>query len=133
MIITDIQKLLDIQLKTVTSLPTVFTENMKSNQTSGTTWCRSTLLPARTAVATIGVGGQQQYHGLYQIDLFYPKDRGFANAGAMADNVIAKFQPGTRLAGTGFSVLIDGAWRIAGGGWETFYNCPVQVEWSVWL
>lgn len=132
MINREVQQLLDTQTKTVSGLPTVFTENQPSNQKSGTSWARTTLLPARTSIASIGLYGQQLYSGLYQVDVFFPKDRGFLNSSNMADAIIGVFQPSTILAGSTFNVLIMTSWRLPANTYETFYNIPVQIEWNIY-
>lgn len=128
---TEIQQTLDTQLRTVTDLPTHFIENLPSGQRANTKWVRSTLLPARSEVITLGTSFQEQGLGLYQVDLFYPKDRGFSTASAMADAVIAAFVPGAIHAGTEHDVRIRESWRLAGNEFQTFYCVSVQVEWMV--
>jgi hypothetical protein len=133
--LTDIHKLLDAELKLVTGMPDIYTENLPAaNQNAGTKWCRTTMLPARTDVVSIGLAYQERYQGLFQVDLFYPRDRGFSLASTQADLVIAYFYPGYRVqAVTGFWLLIEQSWRLPATTFNNaFYNPAVQVRWSVY-
>jgi Na+/glutamate symporter len=71
-------------------------------------------------------------HGLYQIDLFYPIDRGTGASIAMVDTVLAAFRRGTTV-GTTPVVNIEMSWREAGYSHQQFYCVPITVRWTAYV
>lgn len=131
MSITSTHALLDTQLKTVTGLPFLQAENIRFT-IDGNPWCRSTLLPARSTVISLGVGATKQMTGLYQVDVIYPQDSGSAVAHAMADLVVAAFPIGARLTDGTTTVIIEISSVMAAHPLLDFYYVPIQVQWSVY-
>lgn len=125
-----IQSLLDAHLATLVGLPKLQLENTKNIAETGKAFSRAVLLPGRATPRTIGLNGKTEFPGLYQIDLFYPMDKGTATANQMADAVIAHFARGLVLNDSEVSVKVDIAWREAGSRNEPFYHLPVMVQWS---
>lgn len=131
MIYATVQAALDAQLQTVTGLPALQLENTLYD-TKGkalTPYCRATLLPSEAQPATVGVTGKNEYFGLYQVDLFYPLDKGKASVNAMADLVVAAFARTVLTTGTGNQVKLRAAWAEAGGQDGQYYRVPVLVRW----
>lgn len=96
--INTIRKLLDAHLKRVSNLPTHVPEN--ATRTPGIDpWCRSTVMPSTSAVASWGSGVTLRQQGVYQVDLMFPAGQGVEAVSAMADKVIAAFYPGQESLG----------------------------------
>ena len=125
---TTIQALLDAQLATVTGLPTLQLENTRINPTNNTPWARATFIPAPTIVECVGPVGKDKLQGIYQVDLFYPQDRGTTTAGTMADLIVATFSKGLRL-GTSSELIIEIAYREVAYLFDPYYAVPITVKW----
>jgi hypothetical protein len=129
MSIAAVQTAIVTHLKTLTSLPPMQEENVTF--TPGTSWCRVTLLPARTQQVTLGLHGSDQLMGLAQCDLFVPVGSGVDAVNALADLVVAHFPRGTTLSTDTVTVHTHQVWRQTGGiGPQKFYGVPVVIEWS---
>jgi hypothetical protein len=125
-----IQELLDEQLATVTTLPTLSKENVRYEPKTNVPYSRTTLLPTEaTALST----HTDECQGLYQVDLFYPQSKGYTDAAETADSVIAAFQRGLELVEGGVRVHVRMAWRETALPFQQFYNVPVIVRWSCLL
>lgn len=122
-----IHKALDDRLKLVPQIPTIQEENVLKKLGPGTTsYCRSTLLPARTNPETLGPNGYNKLHGLFQVDLYYPQYETYTNCYDMVDNILSKFIMGTQLG----NVLIMNSYPIAGSSSTlNYYSVSVVIEW----
>lgn len=128
-----IQSLLDAHLQTLSNLPKLQLENTKNIGETGKPFSRAVLLPATpefVAPIRLSMPGEIVYTGLYQVDLFYPLDKGSLTANQMADAVMAHFSRGLLLFTDGVSVEIGIARREAAFRSEPFYHLPVSVPWS---
>lgn len=133
---------LDTQLQTVTGLPTLQIENTrKGNDKRTKEWTRSTLLPTKTSIETLGPLGYNKLKGLYQIDIFYPEDASYGDTFDMAELVLAKFIIGDNLNGINIlnsymiasqgvpgSISITGNVNVPG-----YYKAIVMVEWEYFI
>jgi hypothetical protein len=126
-----IHQALDSQLKTVVNLPPLQEENIRVKLGSGTkAWSRSTFIPNRSDIATLGNGGLTELNGLYQIDLMFPADEKYTNCTQMTDLVLAAFPVGLKLD----QLLIRNSYPSI--GYSTipgYYTIPILVEWSHWV
>ena len=129
MMFETIQLLLENNLAAVTGLPLYQKENTRITPGANEPWVRSTFLPARTFMQSIGITGTNTLHGMLQIDLFYPIDKGTATSNAMADLVIAAFPRGLQLSSLGMTVICELSWREAASRIEQYYSTPVVVKW----
>ena len=128
-----IRKLLDTQLQTVVGLPTLYTENNSIEVDGRGAFCRSTLLNSEPMPLTVGPNGNNQYKGLYQVDLFYPQDNGTTTQNALAGLVIDAFPRSLILndATTGLNVHVDMSWQLtAYTVQQNYYVVPISVRWS---
>ncbi|MGH6646214.1 phage tail terminator-like protein [Aquabacterium sp.] len=129
-----IQRLLDQHLQSIADLPTLQTENTKINPTNGVAWCRSTLIPSESLNVGLGPNGLIQQQGLFQIDLFYPKDYGIDASADMADKVMAAFIRGTELIDSdGLVVQVINSWRSTATVSGTTRKVPVFVAWRCFV
>jgi hypothetical protein len=126
-----IHEALDAQLKTVVNLPPLQEENIRVKLGAGTkAWSRSTLIPNRSDIVTVGVNGLTELNGLYQIDLMFPADDKYTNCTKMADLVLAAFSVGLQLN----TLMIRNSYPAAGYATVPgYYTIPVIVEWSMWV
>lgn len=126
------QALLDAQLQTVASLPTLQLENTRLNTNYVDSFARSTILPAQSNVLTLGFNAMTEKQGLYQVDLFCSDDIGSQSAFALADLVVAAFPVGLQLTDGTTTVVIRVASVMSAQSIDRYLNVPVQVQWSVY-
>lgn len=129
---TAIQTLLDTQLATISTLPTLYTENERSTAQTNKNFSRSTLIPAKTDVLTVGSAPLLRLKGLYQIDVFLPQGKGTAS-NSIADDVLNGFPAALQLTDGTYTVQIESVERIAGSIFQQFYNVPVMVHWTCFV
>ena len=125
-----IQDLLVNHLKTLVVLPTLQEENTRNIGKTGVSFSRATMLHTRPQQASVGINGKDAFSGLFQIDLFVPIDSGTADVNTLADTVVEHFPRGLTLTLGNVYVHIQLAWRETGSRFETFYNCPVVIQWQ---
>jgi hypothetical protein len=108
---TQIQQAFDTKLLTVPGITasnvTIYTENevlnfLKQPDISGLIGIRTTLVPTKTIVETMGVGSYVSVNGFYAVDVFGPVNKGYATVSTMADAILATFAHGQQLN------LVDG-------------------------
>ena len=125
-------KLLDAQLQTISGLPAFQQEN-KRFELAGGSFVRSTLMPSRSSVISLGVGANKQMQGVYQISCFYPQDGGSSPARVMADNVVNAFPIGLRLTDGVITVIVEITSVMSSTSMTNLYVVPVQVIWTVYV
>lgn len=128
-----IRTLLDTQLQTVVGLPTLYTENNRIEVDGRGSFCRSTLMNSEPMALTVGPNGNNQYKGLYQVDLFYPQDRGTLAQNELAALVISAFPRSLILndVTSGLNVHVDMSWQqTAYTVQQNYYVVPIVIRWS---
>lgn len=132
MIYAQIQTSLDAVLAAVAGIPAIQLENTLYNAKGRalTPFARTTLLPTQSTQRSVGVSGKNTYGGLFQIDLFYPLDKGKGTPNIMADAVIAAFNRRLITTPAGVQLVIQTAWCEAGRADDQYYNLPVVVQWQ---
>lgn len=130
-ITTATQTLLDAHLATVSGIPSIQTENTRFTDVEAP-WVRTTLLPALSALQTVGANAVRKYMGIYQVDVIYPEDVGFAPGRTMADAVVAAFPIGLFLTDGTITVQIEMATAMSALPLLTFTYIPVQIQWAVY-
>jgi len=131
----NIRTILDTQTKTVTSLPLMSAENVRTNIAGiKDSFVRTTLLPAEPTPLSVSSGGANQYTGLFQIDLFYKTDYGTSDSNSLSSLLQAAFPRGTILTDTnGVRVQIEMCWQqTAYTVQKTWYVVPVIVRWAAY-
>lgn len=121
---TEAQAALDSRLGTLASSPPVAWENVSYEPTEGTTYLRPSNLPAgHTAIGIANTDGIRGA-GIYQVDVFAPRNEGPGVALGIADNVADLFTRGLKLTSGDTQVIVgvptqdpaepSGAWfRVA--------------------
>ncbi len=129
----DIHQSLDTQLSSVVGLPTLQIENTrKTNDKRIKEWCRSTLLPAKTSIETLGPLGHNKLQGLYQVDIFYPEDYNYTDTFTMADLVLTKFIIGDTIDGINIinSYMLPSQNVSSNINIPGYYKIIVMIEWE---
>lgn len=127
---TTIQAILDTQLQTVAGLPVLQLENTRYEPKTGVPFVRPTFMPAETARLS---NTDDLLQGLYQIDVFYPTDKGTATASAMADLIKSAFVRGATYTTNSVNVHVVKSYREAGTVFQQFYKLSVMVQWNCQL
>jgi hypothetical protein len=128
MSLASIRSALETALNGITgSVPTAW-ENAAYSPVTGTAYQRATLLPAEPQNIEIGPGYTER--GIFQVDLFYPKDTGAKAAIARASLIRSTFAFGTELTSGSVRVNINatpeiGAARADGDR----FMVPVRIRW----
>lgn len=128
-----IQNILEAKLLTVTGLPVHQSENTLMKPSNTPAWCRSTLLPAATTVESIGANGRERKHGLFQIDLFYINNSGYAGATSMADTIISQFSKGLYLTDSTYTVMVLRSYIDGARPFPNYYQKSLVVEWECYV
>jgi hypothetical protein len=129
MSLVEVRTALESALATVTpSLPTA-QENVEFSPTPGSAYQQVTLLRAQPANIEIGPGYFDQ--GIFQVNLFFPKNAGPDPAEAQAEKIRAKFPFGGSLSSGGVTVNITGTPEVAPARPDgDYFMLPVKVRWS---
>jgi len=135
-----IHNTLNAPLAAIPDVPTIITENekgfLKSDKELSArcgVYLRSTLLPAETVEETIGTCGWNKWHGLFQIDLFYPYGEGTDKSNKLIDDIIAAYPQKDRLGDRKEKVHIRTVWRESAIQQTNFYMVPVVIRWDAWF
>lgn len=107
-------------------------EGRSFSPTTGQSWARLTGLPSGRAPAAMGSDAPQEWTGILQIDLFYPKDAGHAALLADVDKALAFFASGKRLDYQGQGVLIRRAERSPIRTEDVWQSVSVSVYCTAW-
>ena len=91
-------------------------------------WYRATFLPGIPVAAAIGAAGQNRHVGIFQVDLFEPKNIGDGLARVEAERIVACFKRGTVLTYSGVSVMIQESHREAGREDGDWFHIPVIIQ-----
>lgn len=127
---TTIQTTLDAVVAAISGIPAITTENNLTKVVAGKPFSRTTLIPARPNVLTVGTSGRDELIGIFQIDLFYPIASGSSAASAMADAVVAAFPRTYDVAAGSSRLRVTQSWREVGRVIEQMYVIPVTLAWS---
>ena len=103
-------------------------ENIDFSPTVGTRWYRATFLPGIPAATVLGDGSPNRHIGVFQIDIYDPKDSGDMLTQTEAERIIACFKRSTVLVYSGVTVRCTRAYRLPGNQEDTWYVMTVVVE-----
>lgn len=124
-----IRKLLEQRLNSVSGALTAQTafENVPFRAADGTAWQAATLLPAAPENPTLGDDFHREV-GVLQVMLFFPKNKGPAEATAQAQLLMAGFKRGTTMSEGSLRVLIDTTPQVGPGrNVNDWYQMPVSI------
>jgi hypothetical protein len=126
----DVKQQLDTAVGAVSGIPALVLENVINRPTSGTSFTRTTLLPARPNRLTVGVSGRDELFGMYQVDLYYPIGQGSTNALTAADLVVNAFPRTWSVAVNSDVLRVTQSWVEAGREVNGWYAVSVILQWS---
>ncbi len=128
-------------LDTMTGVPVVdgvkqiAWKNAKFKPNVGTMYLTSTLLPAATIAASIGVDGTDRPGGLYRVQIFAPANKGTFDVMELADIVTEHFARGVTLDYNGIRVHLTTS-EISPGiptnvpeSSEVYFAVGVDINW----
>lgn len=132
--INNVRKILETQLKSITSLPRFVPEN-QINTTTIDPWCRATMLPSRSTPVAFGAGTVLRLQGMYQVDLLYPAGSSLDDISAVADRIMEVFFPGVEdLTDGDIVVTISNISQLpAQIGAKQMYMVPLQIDWFTFV
>lgn len=123
---------LETHLATVTPNIATAYENTAFVPTPGVPYQQAFLLPATPGNIEIGPGYSEQ--GIFQTNLFFPKDVGAGVAITQAELIRAAFPFGSSLVNAGITVNIVGTPEIAPARSDgDRYMVPVKIRWRAWV
>ena len=126
------QNALDATLSGIADLPTIVLENT-DRDTCDDYYMRSTLLPARAEITSLGETGWNRFFGLYQVDLFYPVNESSDAANFDADKIIAGFPQKTIIINGSTKLRIVNRWREVKRNVDKKHQVPVFIEWEFYV
>lgn len=104
--------------------------NVKFTPTVGTPYLRATILRGETVQSSLGSAGLNRHVGLYQIDVFYPVEKGEVLPLQIASQIVERFKRGTSMTRSGVTVRVEAPPSILpmmiDNGWAIV---PVRVRW----
>lgn len=127
---SDIRSALRAQLLTTPGLPAAQAwENVRFEPTEGRAYFREKLLPNGSTPQTIGDRIRIRHDVLYQVDFFFPLDKGAKAAEGLADALVqATFFPSLVVSANGQTVTVKAAQRAASLQRDTWYQVPVTIS-----
>lgn len=100
---------------------------------AGQSWARITGLPSDRYPAALGTDAPQEWTGVFQIDLFHPKDTGTGPILADADKALAFFRSGKRLNYQKQGVLIRKSSRSPLRDDDIWQVVSISVYCTAWV
>ncbi len=128
----DIRSALEVKLNSIADLPDVAWENVSYSPTTGQSYVRPKLIPARREPAVRGLNPQMYYQGMYRVDCFVPTGAGPSAADDLADKIIDAFEATTDVVNGSTIVSIRYAERGLGVAEDTFYSVGVDIGWYIY-
>ena len=135
-----INDILEAQVAAISDFIQIISENETITRTSSSSvgvhtvpYCKTTLLPAQTENLSLGDGGFDKFHGLFQIDLFYPTNNGTDGTNYKVDQIITAFPKGSLITSNGVTLRIRNHWRESSLEGSNWYQTPVIIQWESFL
>jgi hypothetical protein len=118
------------RLQTFPSLPSVAWENMSF--TPGVVpYLAPFLLPVEPFQAELGVNGQNQHSGVYQISIYAPAGSGTSAINTLRDNLVDFFKRGTTMVYSDISVQVVKAWPGPMLQETDWVHIPITIRYRV--
>ena len=106
-------------------------ENRSFKPANDSRFYRATVLPARPGDVGFGTPGDNRHMGIFQVDIFEPKNRGDTAATAEAERIVGFYKRGTKLSSTaGVDIWIERAYCNQAFEVEESYHVPIVIEWN---
>lgn len=125
-----IRTALENHLATTTpALPAIAWDNVPFSQAPGTSYIQAVFAPMTRRPAVRGPNPQHRHDGTLLLVVCTPEDRGPGAGTALADQLQARFNGSTDVAGTGITVSIAHSEAEMGYMRPPFFCIPVRVAW----
>lgn len=109
------------------NIPTAYT-NADFDNTSAEVWCSIYVIPASTSPATLGLGGEDEHTGIFQISLFVPLDTGDKLILQALDGIENLYYAGKKTTYSGQEILFTAVERGAGREVDGWYSVDVSIN-----
>ena len=94
-------------------------------------WYRATLMPAQPIDVGFGSPGDNRHMGIFQVDVFEPKNRGDKAVTAEAERIVGFYKRGTKLSSTGgVDIWVERAYCMTAHETDDTYQVPVMIMWN---
>lgn len=115
----------------VDELPTAY-ENVEFEHPNGTPWAAVFMLASPSNVGSLGDNGDDEFSGIFQIDLMYPLGEGIFRVNEAIDLIREEFKAGKYLTYSGGTqyVLINACSPAIRQKEDSFYRATISVEWE---
>lgn len=131
-IVNDIREALESHLDDATGLPAIAYPNVDFEQAPGTAHIRVEFIPTSRRPANRGPNPQHRHQGLFVMTVCVPEQKGAGAGLNYVDDLLARFNGSTDVAGDAVTVSIDYSESGAPFYEAPFYCIPVSVAWYVY-
>lgn len=135
-----VQTLFDTKLAELTDLPDVITENEIAfiNKTSEdspltTKYMRTSLAPTTTRDLSIGIGGCDEFGGLFVVEIFTPVANGIKETNYWVDEIIDHFPKNVVLTDGTINVHIEQYTAAPGQPFANYHKGGVHIQWTCYV
>lgn len=126
--ISVIYSALNQHLLNVVNVPIVW-ENAQPPATLSSPWLSVNFIPSSCTSCTLGDGGLNEFHGVYQIGIHTDTDTGWMAAHKLADKIQQHFSPCTVYQYDDQQVKIDGVNRSGGRIENGWFRVTLSLNW----
>ena len=127
-VFNDIQAALDTKLSTISGTAIAF-PNVPYKPSAGTSYLRSSFLPADTVQASLGSTGKDETNGIYQVDVVVPRGSGRPS---LVDSVADTFKRGTVLTYNSRTLRVRSVSIGSAILDDEWYFVPVSIDFQIY-
>jgi len=134
------QTLFDTKLAGISDLPTIITANdegflTRDNDTSPLTskYLRTSIVPRETIDSSIGIGGCDNFGGVFLIEIFTPTYNGIAETNYWVDEIISYFPKTTQLTDGTTIINIEQYTPLPGQPSTNYHRGGLMLKWSSYV
>ena len=135
-----IRKLFNDKLILLSDLPTIINENdlgflQKDDENSPLTekYMRTSIIPLETNDSSIGIGGCDQFNGLYNVEIFTPTGNGAEESDYWIDEIITQFPKDVLLTDGLTHVHVTQYTAQAGQSFTGYYKCGILIQYTTFM
>jgi len=135
-----IQTLYDTRLSTLSDLPIIIKENAigflaKGDENSPLTekYIRTSIIPRETTDLSIGVGGCDNFGGLFLVEIFTPTGNGISETNYWVDEIIDLFAKDEILTDGTIIANTEQYTRLPGQAFTNYHKSGVHIAWSSYV
>lgn len=90
-------------------------------------------VPVPTLPLSVDEGGVNEYGGIFQISLFWPKRTGVLAAEEIRSQIIAHFAPRSKITSGGIEILFAQASRNGALSDDPYWNYPMTIRYRAFV